>query len=98
DYQVEVTGSYDSQTVQAVRSFQTINKLTADGVAGSKTQTQMYSGNAIKYSAQSNTYSVPSIGQIKLLHWFDEVKPALRGKSSIYVHDPASGNGFTLSL
>lgn len=98
EYKIEETGKYDSQTIQAVRSFQTINKLTVDGVAGSKTQSHLYSGNAIKYSAQSNTYSAPSIGQIKLLHWFDEVKPALRGKSSIYVHDPASGNGFTLSL
>ena len=98
DYQVKMTGRYDSQTVQAVRSFQNINKLAADGVAGIKTQTLLYSGNAIKSSAQSNTYSAPSVGQIKLLHWFDEVKPALRGKSSIYVHDPASGNGFTLSL
>ena len=69
-----------------------------DGVAGIQTQTLAYSGKALKYTAQSNTYSVPSIGQIKLMHWFNEVKPALSGKSSIYVHDPASGNGFTLSL
>ncbi len=98
DYNVEVTGNYDSQTTQAVKSFQTRNKLTADGVAGVKTQTLLYSGNALKYSAQSAAYDVPSVGKIKLLHWFNDVKPALKGKSSIYVYDPASGYSYTLHL
>jgi len=98
DYKAEVTGSYDSHTIQAVKSFQSRNRLAVDGVAGIQTQTLVYSGNAVRYSAQSDPYSVPSVGQIKLMQWFYEVKPALRGKNSIYVHDPASGYGFTLHL
>lgn len=98
DYNVEATGTYDSQTAQAVKSFQSRNNLSADGVAGVQTQTKLYSGNAAKYSAQSASYSVPSVGNIKLLHWFDDVKPALRGKSSIYVYEPVSGYSFTLHL
>jgi hypothetical protein len=49
-------------------------------------------------ATQSGKYDVPSVGQIKLLHWFNDVKPALKGKSSIYVYDPASGYSFTLHL
>ena len=98
DYKVEITGSFDNQTILAVKGFQTRNKLTADGVAGVQTQTLAYSGKAVKYSAQSAAYSAPSVGQIKLLHWYNDVKPALRGKSSIFVYDPASGYSFTLHL
>ena len=98
DYSVDITGSYDSRTVQAVRSFQSVNRISVDGVAGVRTQTLAYSGSALKYSAQSAGYSAPSAGQVRLMHWFNEVKPALRGASSVYVYDPASGNGFTLHL
>lgn len=99
EYQVEATGTYDSQTAQAVKNFQSRNKLTADGVAGVQTQTKLYSGSAAKNSAQKpGAYNVPSIGEVKLLHWFNNVKPALRGKSSIYVYDPTSGISFTLHL
>ena len=98
DYKVENSGNYDNQTVLAVKSFQTRNRLTADGVAGVQTQSLAYSGKAVKYSAQSAAYSAPSTGQIKLMHWYNDVKPALRGKSTIYVYDPASGYSFTLHL
>ena len=100
EYQVEVTGSYDSQTAAAVKSFQSRNNLSADGVAGVQTQTKLYSGSAAKYSASSSsaTYNAPSVGEVKLLSWDNDVKPALRGKSSIYVYDPATGISFTLHL
>jgi peptidoglycan hydrolase-like protein with peptidoglycan-binding domain len=100
DYNVDATGTYDSQTAAAVKSFQSRNKLTADGVAGVKTLTLLYSGSAVKYTApaSTSTYSVPSVGEVKLLHWFNDVKPALKGKSSIYVYDPATGISFTLHL
>jgi peptidoglycan hydrolase-like protein with peptidoglycan-binding domain len=98
DYNVDATGTYDSQTAAAVKSFQNRNRLTADGVAGVKTQTVLYSGSAAKYSASSATYNAPSVGEVKLLHWFNDVKPALKGKSSIYVYDPATGISYTLHL
>ena len=98
EYAAESTGTYDSKTAAAVKSFQSRNKLQADGVAGVKTQTILYSDNAVKYSPQTAVYDAPSIGKIKLLHWDKDVKPALRGKSSIYVYDPASGYSYTLHL
>lgn len=46
-YTVNITGTYDSVTKAAVVAFQKRNGLTADGVAGSKTQTRLYSGSAV---------------------------------------------------
>ncbi len=37
-YKAAVNGVYDQNTVKAVKAFQKANKLTADGIAGAKTQ------------------------------------------------------------
>ena len=46
-----VSGVYDEQTQQAIRAFQQANGLTADGVAGSDTQSRLYASSAV--SAQT---------------------------------------------
>ena len=50
-YTVNVTGTYDAVTKAAVTAFQKRNGLTADGVAGEKTQTRVYSGSAVAAAA-----------------------------------------------
>ena len=42
-----VSGIYDTATQQAVREFQTANGLTADGAAGSATQSTLYASSAV---------------------------------------------------
>ncbi|MCI7736264.1 MAG: peptidoglycan-binding protein [Clostridiales bacterium] len=42
-----VSGVYDTATQQAVREFQTANGLTADGAAGSATQSTLYASSAV---------------------------------------------------
>lgn len=42
-----VSGTYDTQTQQAVRQFQTANGLSADGAAGSATQSKLYATSAV---------------------------------------------------
>ena len=99
DYAVSETGKYDTQTVSAVKAFQGRNGLLMDGVAGKQTQGVLYGTGALKYSAkEAATYPVPSLGDIKLMHWFKEVQPILKGKSSIYIYDPATGINFNLHL
>lgn len=43
-------GKYGSSTIQAVRSFQIINDLNADGLAGTKTLAALYSDGAVSYA------------------------------------------------
>ena len=42
-----ISGAYDDATAQAVRQFQQANGLTADGAAGSATQSRLYANNAV---------------------------------------------------
>ena len=42
-----ISGAYDEATAQAVRQFQQANGLTADGAAGSATQSRLYASNAM---------------------------------------------------
>ena len=42
-YTGEISGVYDTATTKAVRDFQTANRLTVDGKAGTKTLTKLYS-------------------------------------------------------
>lgn len=105
-YNVSPDGSYGPLTVAAVKSFQQINGLTVDGIAGAKTQALLYSGNAKKYtssgsssSSSGNNYGSikgPSNSQVQLLHWFDEVKPNLKTGQNLTVYEPKSGISFTL--
>ena len=42
--------------------------------------------------------SIPSIGQVRLLHWYNDIKPTLRTKQTILLVDPATGIHWTLQL
>ena len=104
-YAVNITGTYDSVTADAVRAFQSRNSLYVDGIAGADTQTVLYSGNCAAASgavsaggAATTTVTGPSASQVKLLHWFNDVKPSLRSGQNIYVYDPATGYGWNLRL
>ncbi len=102
------TGYFGSQTKTAVIAFQKNNNLTSDGIAGNATLSRLYSTAAIAYgsSASSSTSSGsatsagkingPSSSQVKLLHWFQEVKPSLKSSSVVQVYDPVSGYGWKI--
>ncbi len=102
-YTGTVDGKYGSGTVSAVVAFQKNNNLTMDGVAGSGTYKVLYSSSVknasdTSSSGSSATATAPDKSKIKLMHWYNEVKPILKGKSSIYVYDPETKIGFTLHL
>ena len=46
-YDGRITGTYDEATKMAVMTFQQVNGLTMDGIAGQDTQRRLYSSNAI---------------------------------------------------
>lgn len=62
-YDGKVNGEYDDATADAVRAFQVNNDLTpVDGVAGTKTLTVLYSGNAVGATVSSGKYETLSKG------------------------------------
>jgi hypothetical protein len=42
--------------------------------------------------------NAPGVGQIQLLHWFNEVKPALKNRDKLLIYDPATGLSWTLQV
>lgn len=107
-YNVSADGSYGALTQMAVTQFQKRNGLTADGVAGSVTLKLLYSGNAKEAdpSADDNMSiddstgkaNGPSVSSVKLLHWFNEVKPSLKNGNKLIVFDPATNLQWTLKV
>ncbi len=95
------TGFYGTATKAAVIAFQRANRLNADGVAGSATLTSLY-GAPIASGGSSGTggsgkISGPAASSVKLLHWFNAVRPSLRSGSGVMqVYDPATGYGYKL--
>lgn len=101
-YNIEVTGVYDSQTVTAVKLFQRLNGLNIDGVAGSATQTALYSGSCVpgdvdlSYATAVNV--APDGSDVQLLHWFNDVKNYLKENKVFTVYDPATGLSWKMKL
>ena len=56
-----VTGTYDSATVAAVKSFQTQHDLTVDGKAGTNTFTALFATGAHEYIADFENYTSQAI-------------------------------------
>ena len=106
DYRLSVTGTYDDDTFEAVRSFQAINNLSVDGVAGKNTQSLLYSGNAQKFptGGPNGIYgsmgyvAPPAKSQIQLLHWKDDVKGSMKDYQAFLVYDPATDISWSLTI
>ena len=61
-YLTGISGVYDSATIEAVRSFQKLNSLTADGLAGPGTFSALFSEGALPAgSAMAGSYSTYEI-------------------------------------
>ncbi len=104
-YKVTVNGNFDVKTHEAVVAFQMRNGLSVSGVADAMTQTVLFGGGAKGYDspayspgADEGKGSCPSVGQVKLLHWYNEVKPSLSSGQTCLVCEPLSGISFTIRL
>ncbi|MBQ6174600.1 MAG: peptidoglycan-binding protein [Clostridia bacterium] len=104
-YSVGTGGKYDSMTRSAVEAFQRRNGLYVDGIAGPNTLAILYSGNCAgpgpditPLPAGAGSFAGPSAGQVKLLHWFNEVKPTLKNGQTLLVYDPATGLAWNLRI
>ena len=115
-------GSFGKQTQKAVIAFQKKYGLVADGLAGRKTLKKLESlagtgasaGSTTASSASSSSASpsegpatsavttarmaAPDQSSIRLLHWFNDVKPSLSNGDHLLIYDPATGISWTLQV
>lgn len=106
DYDVTVNGTYDKQTGQAVRSFQALNGLTVDGVAGKNTQNKLYAGDCKRFPTgpegaiygSMGYVAAPAVSQLELLHWADELKTTLAHNAAFLCYDPATGISWSVTI
>jgi peptidoglycan hydrolase-like protein with peptidoglycan-binding domain len=104
-YPLNVNGRFDMATHQAVVAFQRQNGLPTTGVANSLTQSKLFSGSANHYDAALDgvdtsgaTGGGPSSGQVKLLHWYNDVKKNASTGQQLTVYHPGSGLSFKLRI
>ena len=123
-------GIFGKKTLDAVIAFQIDQKLSADGLAGKKTlkalETADKNGTVRGASAVSDptpasaqeesapassepavspvspssvkTGTAPDGSTIRLLHWFNDIKPALKNGEHLLIYDPATGISWTLRI
>ena len=104
-YPLTVNGRFDVPTHQAVVAFQQRNGLLISGIATPITQSTLYSGSAKSYSTPVESLDAglgkgggPSTSQVKLLHWFNDIKPRVAAGQRVTVYHPSSDTSFTLRL
>ena len=102
-YPLSVNGRFDIPTHQAVVGFQQRNGLPITGIASPVTQSAIFSGQAKGYGAavpelgsSEGKSGGPSQSQVKLLHWFNDIKPRVSAGQNVTAFHPASGISFSV--
>lgn len=105
NYTLTVNGTYDTATRSAVQAFQRRNGLGADGVAGPLTLQKLYGTGNVGGDASlpelepdAGKMQAPPKSSIKLLHWYNDIKPSIRTGQKLLVYDPATGLSWNLRL
>ena len=104
-YPLNVTGEYDVKTHDAVVGFQQRNGLVISGIADALTQSVLYASTAKDYStpvasldANAGKAQGPSLSQVQLLHWFNDIKPTVRSGQTVKIFDPATSLSWNIKL
>ena len=89
----------------AVISGSTASQASAaSSQASASTQTaQVSSSSSVSKPDASSavttaSVSAPGVSSIKLLHWFNDVKPSLKNGDHLLIYDPSSGLSWTLNV
>ena len=104
-------GVYGAKTYQAVISFQQANKLSADGIAGTKTQSKLTSGSAVAANGTAATpaptaapTSAPSVttkpraSQVIYANWYTTVKAIAKKYPYATIYDYGSGISWQIHI
>lgn len=104
-YPLNVTGEYDVKTHDAVVGFQQRNGLVISGIADALTQSVLYASSAKDYSTpitpldpNAGKIQGPALSQVKLLHWFNDIKPTIKAGQTMVIFDPATSLSWNIKL
>ena len=105
-YTCNVTGRFDETTYMAVLSFQLRNGVSVTGAADPATQLRLYSASAngptapasLELEAGAGYMQGPTVSEVKLLHWYNEVKNGLTGGATLLVYDPTTHLSWNLRV
>ncbi len=102
-YPVTVNGEYDEATHNAVVAFQQRNGLVISGIADALTRQVLHGGGGKPYStpvtqlpADEGRITAPTVSQMKLLRWNEDIKPTVRAGQTFTVYDPNTELGWKL--
>lgn len=107
NYNVATDGKFNEAMHDALVAFQLRNGITATGVLDAATQARLYSGKANdaataprEYLADNAGYTAnpPKASDVKLLHWYNAVKPMMSSGTAFTVYDPDSGLSWKLQV
>lgn len=106
-------GVYGPKTASAVTAFQRRNSLSADGIAGSKTQDKLYSTAAISASGttintpvqnpgtssgSTGSFVPPRASEVRYANWYTEIRSRARLMPDVVIYDPDSGLHYNLHM
>ncbi len=106
-YKGSINSSFDKATKNAVIALQKAYNLSADGVAGAMTHRAIADLIAGKTPNEPKvtdlvpnppSFQAPNVGSVQLLHWYNDVKGALRSGTLLKVYDPETGASYTLRV
>lgn len=90
-----VNGSSSSSS--SASSSSSSSAAAAESSSGSDSSSSG-SGSSSSGSASSSTVASASVGSVKLLHWYNDIKNTLRSKQNLVIVDPSTGISWTLRL
>ena len=101
-------GVYGSKTAEAVKAFQKANKLTADGIAGSKTIAKLTGSSSSSSSATptaaptavpaTSTTTKPSASKVIYANWYTTVKAICKAYPYATVYDYNTGISWQIHI
>ncbi len=92
-YSGNIDGDYGTQTVEAVKRFQTKRGMNADGIAGASTIRVMF--NTGSSSSKTSSSSSKSSYKTEVLDWFaDDVSSLIPKKAIVTIKDVRTGKTF----
>ena len=105
-YTCNVTVRFDETTYMAVLSFQLRNGISVTGAADPATQLRLYSASAngptaaasLELEAGAGYIQGPTVSEVKLLHWYNDVKTGLTGGAALLIYDPTTHLSWNLRV